>query len=246
MGFNISGIAVAKNLQNDIEKIEKEIGFQLEFVEEINFETASSNWKEEGICDIYFGERGSIIFLNHELSIEEYSIMDLPTLTFAMSDVASTYMFHYYENGIFKRSKAESEGKEMRVEGESLDIEFTPIDMDGIIWHLIDETLGQKFMEIDLADKAFRYRLIKSADRLRKTENKENSIDLKPIGNRLKIPLLIFKYSKWIIIIGMIFTILSLTKIFDNRFGFLVIIFGVIMRRGSTWYMNKIMIRHKE
>ncbi|MGQ1946043.1 hypothetical protein ACT3CD_02930 [Geofilum sp. OHC36d9] len=246
MGFNISGIAVAKNLQNDIEKIEKEIGFQLEFVEEINFETASSNWKEEGICDIYFGERGTIIFLNHELSIEEYSIMDLPTLTFAMSDVASTYMFHYYENGIFKRSKAESEGKEMRVEGESLDIEFTPIDMDGIIWHLIDETLGQKFMEIDLADKAFRYRLIKSADKLRKTENKENSIDLKPIGNRLKIPLLIFKYSKWIIIIGMIFTILSLTKIFDNRFGFLVIIFGVIMRRGSTWYMNKIMIRHKE
>lgn len=154
------------------------------------------------------------------------------------------FCFHYCENGKIRRSRAEAEGKELPGEGERLDIEYTPIDISEIIWELIDKTIGQGFMEIDLSDKAYRYRLIRAENI--PTENRNNSIDSKLIGNRLKIPLLIFKYSKWVIISGLIFTILSLTKIFDNRFGFLVIIFGVIMRKGSTWYMNNRMIRFKE
>lgn len=248
MGFNISGIAVAKNLQNDIERIEREIGFKLELVEEINFEKASSNWKEDGICDIYFGQNGTLIFLSHELSMESYSIMNLPTLTYAISETSMAFCFHYCENGKIRRSRAEAEGRELPDEGDRLDIEYTPIDLSEIIWELIDKTIGQKFMGIDLADKAYRYRLIKTDNTFENiaTKNRDNSIDSKPIVNRLKIPLFIFKYSKWIIIAGLIFTILSLTKIFDNRFGFLVIIFGVILRRGSTWYMNNRMIGFKK
>jgi hypothetical protein len=244
MGFNISGIAVAKNLQSDIAKIEEEIGFKLEFIEEINFETASSNWEEDGICDIHFGQNGTLIFLSHELSMDSYSIMNLPTLTYAISETSMAFCFHYCENGKIRRSRAEAEGEELPGEGEILDIEYTPIDISEIIWGLIAKTIGRGFMEIDLADKAYRYRLLRGENI--PTENRNNSIDSKPIGNRLKIPLLIFKYSKWVIIAGLIFTILSLTKIYDNRFGFLVIIFGVIMRRGSTWYMNNRMVRFKE
>jgi hypothetical protein len=121
-------------------------------------------------------------------------------------------------------------------EGDKLDIEYTPIDLSEIIWELIDKTIGQRFTEVDLANKAYRYRLKKTENIA--TDNRNNSIDSKPIENRIKIPLLILKCSKWVILAGLVFTILSLTKIFDNRFGLLVIIFGLIMRRGSTWYMN--------
>lgn len=244
MGYNISGIAVAKNLKNEIEEIEKEIGFKLEPVGEVNFETASSNWKENEICDIFFGQNGTLIFLSHELSMESYSILNLPTLTYAISETSMAFCFHYCENGKVKRSRAEAEGQELPGEGERLDIEYTPTELSDIIWELIDRTFGHKFMEVDLADTAYRYRLIKS-ENIQK-DRVENSADSKSIGNRLKIPLLIFKYSTWIIIAGLIFTILSLTKIYDNRFGFLVIIFGVILRRGATWYMNNRMIRYKK
>lgn len=247
MGFNISGIAVAKNLNNDIGSIEKEIGFKLELVEEINFEKASSNWKEDGICDIYFGQKGTLIFLSHELSMVPYNIMNLPTLTYAISETSMAFCFHYCEKGEIRRSRAEAEGREFPDEGDRLNMEDEHIDVSEIIWELIDKTIGQKFMGIDLADKAYRYRLIKTENTFKNivAENIDNSIDSNPIGNRLKIPLLIVKYSKWIIIAGLIFTILSLSKIFDNRFGFLVIIFGVIMRRGSAWYMKNRMIKYK-
>ena len=111
MGFNISGIATAINLQSNLGLIEKEIGFKLTFEKEIDFETASSNWKEEGICDIYYTENATLIFINFEYTTNAYSFQNQPTLTFALSETSMAFCFYYCENGEIIREKSEVEEK---------------------------------------------------------------------------------------------------------------------------------------
>lgn len=162
MGFNIAGIAAGKNLENNIAEIEQSIGYKLELIEKIDFETASRNWKDNEFCDIYFGKNGTLIFLSHELSIEPYSIMDLPTLTYAMSETAMTFCFHYYNKGEFVRSLMEAEGNELRSDGTPLEFESSPVDCSSLIWELIDKTIDGKYFAIDLEEPSYRYRLKKN------------------------------------------------------------------------------------
>lgn len=240
MGFNISGIAVAKNLHNEIKAIENEIGFGLELIEEITFESASSNWKEDGICDIYFGSNGTLIFLCHELSMTSYSILDLPTLTYAISETSMAFCFHYCENGKIRRSRAEAERKELQGEGERLDIEYTPIEISETIWQLIDKTIDQDFNQIDFSEKCYRYRLKRMEQSLLNNDLKDkqspNNIDFD--DKRFKVALRLFKNSRWIILVGIVLTVLTLTKVYENHFGFLTILFGVILRSLSSKYMR--------
>jgi hypothetical protein len=229
MGYNISGIAVNKNLKTKIDSIENEIGYKLDFLAEVSFETASANWKEEGICDIYFGNNGTLIFLSHELSMESYSIIGLPTITFAISETSMAFCFHYCENGLIKRSRAEVEGQELPSEGEKLDIESSSVDTSEIIWQLIDKTIGQSFSSIDLSEKAYRYRLVK----------KENFVPPNNLEKKARIYKMIYTASIALIVLGLILSILTLTKIYDNRVGLLVIIFGVIIRRLTRWHLKR-------
>jgi len=237
MGYNISGIAVANNLHNNLKAIEKEIGFNLDFVEEVNFETASSNWKEDGVCDIYFGKEGTLIFLSHELSVEAYTIMDLPTLTFALSEGAMTFCFQYCEKGELLRSKGEAEGKEMRLEGKPLDLEYASSDTLWLIWTLIEQTFGQGFSEIDLNAKALRYKLKKKPiDNGLESDSLQTKVD--PWKREFMIVMLFIKSTAWIIAVGMVLTLLSIFKIYDN-YGFVLILFGVVGRRIAMRYLKK-------
>lgn len=71
MGYNISGIVINKNLREEIEELSKILNLNLEFVKEIDFETASENWKDEGIIDLYFGEDGTLIFANEYVCLND-------------------------------------------------------------------------------------------------------------------------------------------------------------------------------
>lgn len=63
MGFNISGLAINKNYEKDFDKLQEELGWNLKKESEISFESASSNWTEEGICNVYFTEKGTLMFI---------------------------------------------------------------------------------------------------------------------------------------------------------------------------------------
>ena len=61
MGHNISGIAINKNFENNTEELSKLLGVELQIENEIIFEDASENWKEEGYFDVYFSKNGTLI-----------------------------------------------------------------------------------------------------------------------------------------------------------------------------------------
>ena len=64
MGFNLSGLAINQNYKDSFDQLQKGLGWTLKKESDINFETASSNWKEDGICDVYFSENGTLLFIS--------------------------------------------------------------------------------------------------------------------------------------------------------------------------------------
>lgn len=157
MGFNISGLVINKNYQKNINELFDKLGWSLKKGEEIDFETASSNWKEEEYCDVYFSENGTLLFLNIDYCTEGYSIENLNTLSFGYSEASMTFLLSYCENGIETRTIMETEGKNFSDEGVKLEIENGCDDLSEIIWKQIEIVLGKNFHEIDNSEKAIRY-----------------------------------------------------------------------------------------
>ena len=137
-----------------------ELGWNLKKQEEINFETASSNWKDDGICDVYFSENGTLLFISMDMCAQSWGIKNANTLTFALSETAMAFNISYCENGIEKRAIMEVEGNRMQDEGEQLKIEEKSEDASEIIWNQIEVVLGKRFWDIEMDEKAERYNFV--------------------------------------------------------------------------------------
>jgi hypothetical protein len=157
MGFNLSGLAINKNYENEFGKLQKQLGWNLEKRGEIDFETASSNWKDDGICDVYFCEKGTLLFISFDRSTDPWPLKNDNTLTFALSETSMAFNINYCENGVEKRSIMEVNDKRIRNEGEKLEVEDKSEDASEIIWNQIEVLIGKKFWSIEPDEKAFRY-----------------------------------------------------------------------------------------
>ncbi|MBU2996654.1 hypothetical protein KO500_09415 [Cellulophaga baltica] len=170
MGFNLSGIAVNKNYKDNFEELQEELGWHLEKESDIIFETASSNWKEEGICDVYFSEEGTLLFISMDRCTKRYSVANQNVLTFALSETSMAFNLEYLENTEVKRSIMQIEDDRMNDEGDPLAVEATSGDTSDLIWNQIGVVLGKRFWDIDMEEKAVRY-VFSSAPK--KNENDE-------------------------------------------------------------------------
>ena len=157
MGFNVSGIVINEDFQNNFDDLQKELGWKLKKQEVINFETASSNWKDEGICDVYFSEKGTFLFLSMGRCSQPWAIKNRNVFTFALSETAMAFYLSYCENGITKRTIIEAEGERMQDDGEELKVEEISGDASEIIWNQIEVVLGKRFWDIEPSEKAERY-----------------------------------------------------------------------------------------
>ncbi|MEH0155076.1 hypothetical protein V6R21_13100 [Limibacter armeniacum] len=156
MGFNIAGVVINKNYKDNLNQLNEDMGLDFSKAEEITFEVASSNWKEEGICDAYFCEMGTILFMNHENCLEGTSITNgINVFTFAMSEVTMTFLFSYYEGELLVREFMAHEGEKENELGEPLPSE-AGTDESGATFNQIGAVLGKSFWDIDLAEKAYR------------------------------------------------------------------------------------------
>ena len=73
MGFNVSGLVMDRNYEDNFTELQNGLGWKLEKESEIDFETASENWKELDICDVYFSEKGTLIFLSPDMCSEPFT-----------------------------------------------------------------------------------------------------------------------------------------------------------------------------
>jgi hypothetical protein len=161
MGFNLSGIVISKNYKDNVSELQEQLGLNLELDKEISFLEASANWKDREICDIYFGEQGTVLFVSMDRCVDEcWCIEDGNTLTFALSETSMAFSFSYYEANKLVRAFMEVEGQRLSEEGEKLPIEETEDDSSEIIWRQLGVVLGQTFWSVNQDEKAFRYNIV--------------------------------------------------------------------------------------
>ncbi len=158
MGFNISGIAISKNYKGDFESLKQQYGWNLEGPQEISFEKASENYTEDDICNVYFTENGTLIFVAMERCIDGLPLEDANTMTFVLSEMSMTFVLAYFEGMHSKRTIFENEGNRTEDVGEPLTVEGDTGDASEIIWNQMEVLLGKSFHEIDLGAKAYQYR----------------------------------------------------------------------------------------
>lgn len=162
MGFNISGLVMDRNYEDNFTELQNGLGWKLEKESEIDFETASENWKELDICDVYFSEKGTLIFLSPDMCSEPFILKRNNTLTFTISETSMVFNFNYCERGVLERSILEVENSRINDEGEKLDIEENILDTSEIIWSQLEVVLGESFWDIEPDEKVERYRFVKT------------------------------------------------------------------------------------
>lgn len=156
MGFNISGLAINKNYENDFHDLAHQLGWKLERHTEIDFETASANWKDDAYCDVYFTENGTLIFLSLD-RLPVRNVKNDSSLIFAISETSMAFDMSYYEAGIELRSIMEVNGEQFEDKGDKLKVENISSDTSEIIWNQLEVVIGKRFWDIEPEEKAIRY-----------------------------------------------------------------------------------------
>lgn len=181
MGYNISGLVIDKNYQNDLNQLEEILGEKLNFEKGVPFEEGSENWKDDNYCDIYFSETGTLIFISMERAAFEFKIKQQKAFSFALSEMTMTFAVNYTDNTEIIRSFAETEdGTRHQEVGKKLPFEENESDVSELIYHLIEKTLGKTFWSIDLEEKCFRYKF--ESQSIGNTSMNENKISTSTIS----------------------------------------------------------------
>ncbi len=161
MAFNFSGIVINKNYEGQVEELGEALGFQLNYDCPISYEEASKNWKEDGMCDIFFSKSGTLMFLPMELCIKDYFIEQQQVLTFAYSDNSMAFNLSYYEGTACKRKILEVSEHRITDSGDLLSEETADTDVSELIFDQIGKVLGLDFWEMDDDLKATRYVMVR-------------------------------------------------------------------------------------
>lgn len=180
MSFNISGIAVSGNYIDRVKELENQLTSELLFEQEVLLETAIENWKEKGICDIVFLERGTIIFTPVESKLNVLDGLMASSVVFTISDASETYRFEKYIGGRLVRSFKIIEGKSVSSSGEKLPSEATAKSKADLIWSEISEVLGENFWGVPTNHRSYRYKFM--TRKLKKKIKEETTYDPKPVS----------------------------------------------------------------
>ena len=149
MSFNLSGVVINRCYQDNLECLAEDFGLKILELEEQDFELATESWKETGECDIYFTEKGTLLFLDVETCLKPWFLEGVNVLTFAMSETSMSFSMNYYENSILKRHILDYNGDLKINECSPLPFETTKTSTEEKIWYLLEQLLGKSFWDIE-------------------------------------------------------------------------------------------------
>lgn len=154
MGFNIAGIIVNKKISDtDIETLLK---LKIKFLKEVDFEDATSSFKDENTVDILQTETGTLLIteLGQMYDLDD-SLHD--SIQFMVSDISDTYYFEKFLKGQLVRKFITTQGETAEDVGEGHISEED--DLMEKVWEYIDTYLQNDFTNT-MQDQTFkRYEL---------------------------------------------------------------------------------------
>jgi len=143
MGFNIAGLIIKNKFENK-QEIENILNSNLKYSKDIDFEEATSAFREDNTIDILETEYGTLIFM--ELGqIYDLTNTSNEIIQFMISDVSDTYYFEKYLAGKLQRKLITSQGEVAEDEGAGFVSEED--DLTDKIWEFTDDYLNNNFSE---------------------------------------------------------------------------------------------------
>jgi len=159
MGYNIAGIAINKNFNKDPQKLIKDLELPLVYEGEVDFETGTS-YKEEGYFDIFFSEKGTIIYSYGPIEFDAKFSKGCSMLNFAIGETSMVFHFELFRNGERVRVKSVHEDKVLEDNGDKLEVEEGENELMEIILKQKGQLFGQHFNEMALELKGHRFKMI--------------------------------------------------------------------------------------
>ncbi|MDF1697758.1 MAG: hypothetical protein P1U56_18065 [Saprospiraceae bacterium] len=168
-----------------MKKLEDDLRWDIEIIEEITFEDASSNWTPKEEFTLLFTDKATLIFYPHKWITECYSSVKVSSMSYAYSATSMTFIISYrnHEEN-YGRYIISSEGKTQLVQGNEIPYEKEGMQVDAIILKLIDDLLGEPFDKIDRSVKAYRCKKLNVSttrlDYIQRLEIEKNRMQLNP------------------------------------------------------------------
>lgn len=143
MGFNIAGLIIKQKFDNK-QELESFLENILTFSKDIDFEEATSSFRDENTVDILQTEHGTFVIM--ELGqIYDLTNNNSEVVQFMVSEVSDTYYFEKYSNGTLERKYITSQGEVTENFGEGYLNEDDDV-MDKV-WEFVDEYLQNNFIK---------------------------------------------------------------------------------------------------
>ena len=151
MGYNIAGAVLDRNYDRDLTALTAKLGYPPPAqVAEISVEKAMGNWTPEGEWRVVFGKAGVLVFTDHQTAAMELGLPgDGDAMTYAYSATAMTFCLRLVRNGKVVRSFWENDHQKELEEGAPVPEETEHPTGDGLIFHLMNDILGEEWMKID-------------------------------------------------------------------------------------------------
>jgi len=160
MGFNIAGLVINQNYEKDINKLSQDLKWDIEILEEIDFETASSNWTPDDEFRLHFTDKATMIFFPHDWVADQFKSDTADTLNYAYSATSMAFQVDLFRSGELVRSITEFDDEKKYEEGQPLALEQKHSSADALTFALIDEMLDDDFGSIDLSSQSYRCKKI--------------------------------------------------------------------------------------
>lgn len=155
MGYNITGLLIKGKTDQKI--IEDIIGDKITFSGEIDFEGATSGFRENKTIDILQTQTGTLIFTEFG-TLYDISKFDWEIMQFIISDISDTYYFEKYLSGKLERKYIHSQGEISEDVGNGIISEGE--DLEEVIWQQAGEFLQKNFTATMFDLKFKRYRCL--------------------------------------------------------------------------------------
>ena len=150
MGFNIAGIIVNKKISET--EIESILEFNIKFLKEVDFEEATSSFRDENTVDILQTDTGTLLITElGQIYDLENSLNE--TIQFMISDVSDTYYFEKFTDGQLVRKYITTQGETVEDFGEGYISEDE--DLIDTVWELVDTYLKNDFSN-NIMDQRFK------------------------------------------------------------------------------------------
>ncbi len=165
MGYNYSCIVIDRNIEGKVEDfLEYNNVFVKTSSKSVAIESALDGDQSKEI-DAYFTDKGTILFIPNEMSLQYYNYPDTVVMTFSYYETTMTFTIFLSQNGKAIREIMEAESEIHHEEGAPLTYEDGHNSIADWIDEKVEDLTGFKMFSYDDDAMCVRYNILKEKER---------------------------------------------------------------------------------